>query len=81
MDNINNQMYKKEGVHNTNKLEIPKTKKLCQAERFAEGLRLLSLECGLESLDRNAFGIIGFNFEDGSSVGGLGVWKVAGIIK
>lgn len=54
---------------------------MSDAERFCYGLRELSLECNLVSVDHNMFGITFFEFEDGSSVGGLGAYREAGIIR
>lgn len=61
-------------------MDIPKTREMSDAERFCYGLRELSLECNLTSVNHNMFGITFFQFEDGSSVGGLTAYKEAGII-
>jgi len=62
-------------------MDIPKTREMSDAERFCYGLRELSLECNLTSVNHNMFGITFFEFADGSSVGGLTAYKEAGIIK
>ena len=62
-------------------MDIPKTREMSDAERFCYGLRELSVECNLASVNRNMFGITLFQFEDGSSVGGLAAYREAGIIR
>ena len=63
-------------------MNIPTTKtiKLCDAERFCEGLRQLAIECNLDSLNYTGFGVTRFTFKDGSSIGGIRAWIEAGII-
>lgn len=63
-------------------MEINKTKTtvLSQAERFCEGLKMLSEECGLSTLEYNKIGLLIFYFDDGSSVGGLRACIEAGLI-
>jgi hypothetical protein len=61
-------------------MDIPKTRKMSDAERFCYGLRELSVECNLASVNYNMFGITSFQFEDGSSVGGMTAYQEAGII-
>ena len=62
-------------------MDIPKTRKMTDAERFCYGLRELSVECNLVSVNRNMFGVTLFQFEDGSTVGGLRAYMEAGIIR
>ena len=54
---------------------------LCDAERFVYGLRELAIECNLDNITYNALGIIKYTFKDGTSVGGNGAWKAAGVLK
>lgn len=64
-------------------MEIPKTKeiKLCNAERFCEGLRLIAEECGISRIVYCGLGITTLEFEDGSSVGCLRAFREAGLIE
>lgn len=63
-------------------INIPTTRSLCDCERFIEGLRLLAIECNLESVDYTKAGfVMTYRFKDGSSVGGKRAWIDAGIIK
>ena len=51
-------------------MEIPTTKQLSQAERFAEGLRLLADECNMTKIEYNSLGIVlKYYFNDGSDIG------------
>lgn len=63
-------------------MEIAKTKTivLSQAERFCEGLKMLSIECGLSTIEYNKVGSLKFHFDDGSSVAGLRACIEAGLI-
>lgn len=61
-------------------MEIPTTKKLCQAERFCEGLKMLANECDMSSISWTKLGSLQFFFNDGSSVGGLRACYEAGLI-
>ena len=63
-------------------MNIPttKTKTLCQAERFCEGLKMLADECGMTQISHNDLGSMYYYFNDGSSVGGLRAHKEAGLI-
>lgn len=64
-------------------MDIPKTitHKLCDAERFIIGLKLLGEECNLTSVTYNAFGVIQYHFRDGSYVGSRRAEEDAGFIK
>lgn len=62
-------------------MDIPKTREMSDAERFCYGLGMLARECNLASVNHNMFGITFFQFEDGSSVGGLSAYREAGIIR
>ena len=62
-------------------MDIPKTREMSDAERFCYGLGMLAIECNLASVTHNMFGITFFEFEDGSSVGGLTAYREAGIIR
>lgn len=62
-------------------MDIPKTREMSDAERFCYGLRELSVECNLASVEYNTFGITFYQFGDGSAVGGLRAYREAGIIK
>ena len=62
-------------------LSIPHIKKMTQAERFIEGLRLLSEECGVTAVEYNAYGVTKFKFEDGSWAGSVRAYINAGYIK
>lgn len=62
-------------------MEIPQIKKMCQAERFTVGLRMLAEECGMSSIRYSKMGVISYEFDDGSSVGNLRAHKDAGLIK
>lgn len=63
-------------------MEIPQIKKMCQAERFAVGLKLLAEECGMTSIEYNKLGmIISYEFDDGSSIGSWRAHKEAELIK
>lgn len=62
-------------------MDIPHIKKMSQAERFIEGLRLLADECHVTSVEYNAFGVTKFHFDDGSWVGGPRAYMNAGYIK
>ena len=59
---------------------IPTERKLSQAERFCEGLRLLALECGLHDVTVTGFGPRTFTFNDGSSVGSMRAMFIAGLV-
>ena len=61
-------------------MEIPRTKQLCQAERWVEGLRLLAKECQMSSIRYCALGVTRFEFADGSSIGDMRSYIEAGII-
>ena len=61
-------------------MEIPKTKTLCDAERFVEGLKLLAKECKMSKVKYDQLGIILYEFADGSKVGGTTAMKLANII-
>ena len=60
-------------------MEIPKTKELCQAERFCKGLKLLAEECNMSSISYTNLGSLEFFFGDGSSVAGLRACIEAGL--
>ena len=62
-------------------MEIPTSKRLCDAERFVEGLRLLAKECNLSEVTYCQLGIQTFSFKDGSSIGGMRAFKDAQICK
>lgn len=64
-------------------MDIPKkaTIELSQAERFCIGLKQLAKECGMSAVSYNALGVISYEFEDGSKVGGLRAHYAAGLIK
>ncbi len=61
-------------------MDIPKTRKMSDAERFCYGLGMLARECNLASVNYTTFGVSLFQFEDGSSVGGTTAYQEAGII-
>ena len=52
-------------------MDIPKTKTvtLCDAERYAEGLKQLARECNLTSIRYCKLGVQMFSFADGSEIG------------
>lgn len=64
-------------------MEIPKTQMvtLNDAERFCLGLKMLAEECNMTQVTHNKLGILKFTFKDGTTVGGLGAYISAGIIK
>lgn len=62
-------------------MDIPRTREMSDAERFCYGLGMLARECNLASVNYTALGVSSFQFEDGSSVGGMTAYKEAGIIK
>ena len=61
-------------------MEIPKTKTLCDAERFVEGLKLLAKECNISNVRYNQLGILSYEFADGSKIGGMSAMRLANII-
>ena len=61
-------------------MNIPTARQLSQAERFVEGLKILASECGLSSVNYNAFGITKFIFEDGTWMGSVRAYINAGYI-
>ena len=61
-------------------MEIPKTKTLCDAERFVEGLKLLAKECNISNVRYNQLGILSYEFADGSKIGGMNAMRLANII-
>ena len=52
-------------------MDIPKTKTitLCDAERYAEGLKQLAKECNLTGIRYCKMGVQSFSFADGSVIG------------
>lgn len=62
-------------------MDIPKTREMSDAERFCYGLGMLARECNLASVNHNMIGITLFQFEDGSTVGGMRAYMEAGIIR
>lgn len=61
-------------------MDIPKTKELCEAERFVEGLKLLAKECKMSNVKYNQLGIISYEFADGSKIGGMAAMRMANIV-
>lgn len=61
-------------------MDIPKTKELCEAERFVEGLKLLVKECRMSNVIYNQLGIITYEFADGSTIGGMTAMRMANIV-
>lgn len=61
-------------------MEIPTTRRLSDAERYVEGLKLLAKECNLNTLLYNMLGITKFIFSDGSSIGGMRAFIDAGYV-
>ena len=63
-------------------MQIPtvKVKNLSQAERFCEGLKMLSEECNVSSITYNRAGFVMFHFNDGSSVAGIRACIEAGLL-
>lgn len=53
----------------------------CDCEKFVVGLNELAQQCNVSSVTYNQLGITKIEFADGSSIGGLRLWKDAGIIK
>lgn len=53
----------------------------CDCKKFVVGLNELAQQCNVSSVTYNQLGIIKIEFADGSSIGGLRLWKDAGIIK
>ena len=53
----------------------------CDCEKFVVGLNELAQQCNVSSVTYNRLGITRIEFEDGSFIGGLRLWKDAGIIK
>lgn len=62
-------------------INIPKTQELTNAERFCIGLKELAIECYLDSITYNPFGVTKYEFNDGSKVSSLTAHKEAGLIK
>ena len=63
-------------------MEIPTTKNLCDAERFAEGLKILARECNVTNVEYNRLGsIIKMSFADGSHAGGAWLFIEAGYFR
>ena len=61
-------------------MEIPTTRRLNDAERYVEGLKLLAKECNLDKVQYDMLGITKFIFSDGSSIGGLRAFIDAGYV-
>ena len=63
-------------------IEIPDTKliKLCDAEKFVDALRIIGDKCGVKSVTYNKLGIVEFEFNDGSSIGGLRAFIDSGYV-
>lgn len=61
-------------------MEIPTTRRLNNAERYVEGLKLLAKECNLDTVRYDKLGITKFIFSDGSSIGGLRAFMDAGYV-
>lgn len=53
---------------------------MCDAERFITGLKMLAEECNMSFVRYNGLGIWKFEFEDGSTVGGMRAFMDAGIV-
>ena len=61
-------------------MEIPTTRRLSDAERYVEGLKLLAKECNLDIVRYDMIGITKFIFSDGSSIGGMRAFIDAGYV-
>ncbi len=61
-------------------MEIPTTKRLSDAERYVEALKLIAKECNLDKVRYDKIGIVKFIFSDGSSIGGMRAFMDAGYI-
>ena len=61
-------------------MEIPTSRRLCDAERFVEGLRLLAKECNMTDVNYCKLGINKFRFRDGSTIGGMRAFIDANIV-
>ena len=61
-------------------MEIPKTRKLCDAERFCVGLKLLAEECNMKIVHYCKLCVYKYEFKDGSSVGCNEAHREAGLI-
>ena len=61
-------------------MEIPTTRRLNDAERYVEGLKLLAKECNLDKVHYDMLGITKFIFSDGSSIGGMRAFIDAGYV-
>lgn len=63
-------------------MEIPTTKKLCDAERFIEGLKILYKECNVQNVEYNKLGsIYKMSFADGSYANGVYLFVQSGYFK
>lgn len=54
---------------------------MCDAERFCVALKMIAIECNLETITYDKLGILSYQFKDGSKVGDKGAWIEAGVLK